>query len=302
MLSPQDIQTKEFPKAVFGGYDMTAVDDFLEELEADYTALYKDNAVLKGKLKVLVDKVEEYRSTEDSMRMALMTAQKMSDDMLSETRAKCDEMLKNAENEANAKKNKLDQDLSAEIKRLEIARAETAKFIAASKKLVEDQARFILKIDQMTTELLENTAPVTAVHDEPVRSPEPEPGRDIKTQENTNKAPTVPVQETAPEPIDAVDSIDDDIADTLKEIDSIVADAMVDNGEYSEEEYSSVGNDYDASCETTRPLPDLSKLNLSGSGINKPSREWTQEDEEITPRPKFKFDDLQFGSNYNESK
>ena len=34
-------------------------------------------------MKVLVDKVEEYRSTEDAMRKALLTAQKMADDMVS---------------------------------------------------------------------------------------------------------------------------------------------------------------------------------------------------------------------------
>ena len=30
MLTPQEISEKEFTKAVFGGYDMSAVDDFLE--------------------------------------------------------------------------------------------------------------------------------------------------------------------------------------------------------------------------------------------------------------------------------
>ena len=59
MLSPQDISDKVFVKAVFGGYDMTGVDDFLEGVAGDYAALYKENAILKGKLKVLVEKVEE---------------------------------------------------------------------------------------------------------------------------------------------------------------------------------------------------------------------------------------------------
>ena len=58
MLSPQEISEKKFVKAVFGGYDMTEVDDFLAELNTDYAALYKENAILKGKLKVLVEKVE----------------------------------------------------------------------------------------------------------------------------------------------------------------------------------------------------------------------------------------------------
>ena len=43
--------------------------------DSDYTALYKENAALKAKLKVLVEKVEDYRATEDSMRATLLTAQ-----------------------------------------------------------------------------------------------------------------------------------------------------------------------------------------------------------------------------------
>ena len=68
MLTPQEVSTHSFAKASFGGYNMAMVDEFLDELTDDYTALYKENAALKAKLKVLVEKVEEYRATEDSMR------------------------------------------------------------------------------------------------------------------------------------------------------------------------------------------------------------------------------------------
>ena len=67
MLTPQEVSSHAFPKAVMGGYNMASVDEFLDELTADYTALYKENAALKAKLKVLVEKVEDYRATEDSM-------------------------------------------------------------------------------------------------------------------------------------------------------------------------------------------------------------------------------------------
>ena len=79
MLTPQDISNREFEKAVFGGYFMPDVHNFLDEIQEDYSVLYKENAVLKSKIKILVEKVEEYRSTEDAMRMALLTAQKMGD-------------------------------------------------------------------------------------------------------------------------------------------------------------------------------------------------------------------------------
>ena len=77
MLTPQEVSTHAFAKAVMGGYNMAMVDEFLDELTDDYTALYKENAALKAKMKVLVEKVEDYRATEDSMRATLLTAQKM---------------------------------------------------------------------------------------------------------------------------------------------------------------------------------------------------------------------------------
>ena len=79
MFTPQEVSEKTFPKtsALTAGYNMAAVDEFLDPLTEDYTALYKENAALKAKLKVLAEKIEEYRSTEDAMRTTLVTAQKL---------------------------------------------------------------------------------------------------------------------------------------------------------------------------------------------------------------------------------
>ena len=65
MLTPQEVSEKVFPKSSgFGsGYAMGAVDEFLDALTEDYTALYKENVTLKAKLKILAEKVEEYRAT-----------------------------------------------------------------------------------------------------------------------------------------------------------------------------------------------------------------------------------------------
>ena len=59
MLTPQEVSERAFPKASFGGYNMAQVDEFLDVLTEDYSALYSENAVLKSKMKVLVEKVEE---------------------------------------------------------------------------------------------------------------------------------------------------------------------------------------------------------------------------------------------------
>ena len=103
MLTPQEVSGRAFSKAAFGGYNMAMVDEFLDELTDDYTALYKENAALKAKLKVLVDKVEEYRATEDSMRAALLTAQRMASTMVEEAEEKKKTLLAGAEDEARSK-------------------------------------------------------------------------------------------------------------------------------------------------------------------------------------------------------
>ena len=98
MLTPQQIEQITFGKAAVGGYKVQDVDALLEPLTNDYIALYKENALLKSKMKVLVAKLEEYRQNEASMKDAIVNAQKTCDLMVKEAEAKCAQML----NESNA--------------------------------------------------------------------------------------------------------------------------------------------------------------------------------------------------------
>ena len=137
MLTPQEVSEHAFAKASFGGYNMAMVDEFLDVLTADYTTLYKENATLKAKMKVLVDKVEEYRSTEEAMRKALLTAQKMADDMVAQAEAKKAEMLQNAEAEAKARMAELAQGVRDEQLRLTAAQNATAAYVAKLRELYQ---------------------------------------------------------------------------------------------------------------------------------------------------------------------
>ena len=96
MFTPQQIEQISFSRATFGGYDMQAVDEFLEPLTEDYVTLYKENALLKSKMKVLVGKLEEYRNNEASMKEAIVNAQRTCDMMVKEAEAKCAQMLSDA--------------------------------------------------------------------------------------------------------------------------------------------------------------------------------------------------------------
>lgn len=76
MLTPQEVTSIVFEKAVFGGYEINAVDRYLNQLTKDYSALYKDNELLKKRMAAMSEKLEEYRVSEDAMRLALLSAKK----------------------------------------------------------------------------------------------------------------------------------------------------------------------------------------------------------------------------------
>ena len=62
MLTPLDIENKKFSKQMMNGYNVAEVDDFLDELTADYEKLYKENADLKEKLDVANNNLTQYKS------------------------------------------------------------------------------------------------------------------------------------------------------------------------------------------------------------------------------------------------
>ena len=164
MLTPQEVSTHAFTKAVMGGYNMTMVDEFLDELTDDYTALYKENAALKAKLKVLVEKVEEYRATEDSMRATLLTAQRMADSIVKDAEAKRIEILAQAEAGAQEKIARYEEELTAAQKRLEEGQAELSRFVAASQELCRKELSFLEQLPQM-----EVAVPTPVVEEIPAR-------------------------------------------------------------------------------------------------------------------------------------
>ena len=102
MFTPQQIDQISFGRSTFGGYDMQQVDEFLEPLTEDYVTLYKENALLKSKMRVLVSKLEEYRKNEASMKEAVLTAQRTCDKMVRDAEAKSAQILSSANASAAA--------------------------------------------------------------------------------------------------------------------------------------------------------------------------------------------------------
>ena len=141
MITAQDIREKTFEKAKFGGYDMASVDDFLEELAEDVTAAQKENAVLKSKMKILVDKIEEYRANEEALNMAVLSAQKLAVQIESEARERARAMIAEADRQVNAKIGGIAEQADAEESRLAAAKNSTLKFLEAMREVCNKELK-----------------------------------------------------------------------------------------------------------------------------------------------------------------
>ena len=146
MLTPQEVEERVFPKAKKAGYDMQDVDNFLDQLTADYTELYKENAVLKRKMKVLADKITEYQETEGAMRATLLAAQKMADQMVDEAKAKREKMLSDAETIVKGQLGKLSERVAEEEAKLRKAQASVAAMTASIRDLLTHEQEFLAKL------------------------------------------------------------------------------------------------------------------------------------------------------------
>ena len=221
MFTPQEVSEKVFPKASFGsgGYAMSAVDEFLDTLTEDYTALYKENVALKAKLKVLAEKVEEYRATEDAMRSTLLTAQRMAAKLVQEAQEEKDNLLNEARAQHAAEIRVLDDETNVAKQKLALAQQNLADFIQRSRALCEEHAAFLTSLPELVPAV--EAAPVAAA---PVES---DLQKDILSVFDTvepavDKDPTIvmePVQFEAAEEVagvaPAADAVVDDYVDDV---------------------------------------------------------------------------------------
>ena len=166
MFTPQQIEQISFSRATFGGYDMQAVDEFLEPLTEDYITLYKENAVLKSKMKVLVEKLEEYRAQEQSMRKAILTAQRTADNMVAEAEKKAAKLMNEAQTTAQTKTvdtsaitAQADEVVRQEEERMNNAKRTALNFIDVLEQDIRGHLELLEKLKQEDLSITEAPAP-----------------------------------------------------------------------------------------------------------------------------------------------
>ncbi len=115
MLTITEIKNKKFEKSAFG-YKVEDVESFLNEIIDCISTLENEKVETEKKLVVLANKIEEYRNEEDSLRQALLGAQKLGDSILKEAKNRAEIMMR----DATIKSENIVKNVKEDVKREEV--------------------------------------------------------------------------------------------------------------------------------------------------------------------------------------
>ncbi len=110
MFTPDEIRQITFEK-VMRGYRPEDVESFMEKIADEFEALENEKKDLEEKLYVLAEKVEQYKSEEESIKITLINAQRLGESIVSDARVKAENVIR----EATIKKNDIISSAYSEI-------------------------------------------------------------------------------------------------------------------------------------------------------------------------------------------
>lgn len=145
MLTPNDIENKVFKKAKMKGYDIDDVEDFLEQLLADYEALYKENAEIKDKFNAMQESISYYKSVEEGINKTIENAQSTADNMKEVAKREAETIKQEAEADARRHIEELNNEirrkeelLEDKKKQMQIYRIRVSSMLEAQLKILNE--------------------------------------------------------------------------------------------------------------------------------------------------------------------
>ena len=107
-ITPMDIEQQEFTRS-FRGYNEEEVDDFLDKIVKDYEELINENLRLNEEMEKMQEKLKEFSEIEETLRSALLNAQKSAEEMKGRVESEAKIIIEKAEMEAKSLKQKVFQ-------------------------------------------------------------------------------------------------------------------------------------------------------------------------------------------------
>ena len=129
-ITPMDIEQQEFTKS-FRGYNEEEVDDFLDKIVKDYEELINENVRLNDEIEKMQEKLKEFSEIEETLRSALLNAQKSAEEMKGRVESEAKIIIEKAELEAKSLKQQVFQ--REDLVKNEIDKLRRYKFIFKEK-------------------------------------------------------------------------------------------------------------------------------------------------------------------------
>ncbi len=183
MMNAESIRNVDFD-IVRRGYNKEDVDDYLrnvaayvEELTAERDALQGEveaagetQRSLESKMLVLAQKVEEYRGEEDTLKTALINAQRMGETVVHEAKQKADALVREATGTAQLLREQAEEEIARERLTLDKLRTQVTRFKATILNLYKQHIESLSALDEPVAqidEVLETYGNAAQNHEEP---------------------------------------------------------------------------------------------------------------------------------------
>lgn len=95
-ITPSDIYNQDFKRALLGGYEIKEVDTFLERVADIIEHLIDQIRYLREKVDEQRATIDEYREIEKTLRSALVSSQKFSEDILASAKREAESLIEEA--------------------------------------------------------------------------------------------------------------------------------------------------------------------------------------------------------------
>lgn len=153
-MTSEDIRKVTFEKTM-RGYRTEDVDDFLskaadiiDDITAERDAAIQASRDMEEKMYILAQKVEEYRGQEDTLKTALINAQRMGETVVHEAKIKADSLLRDASGKAEMLRQQTETEILNEQQTLESLQAEVTRFKATVLNLYKQHIESLSALDQ----------------------------------------------------------------------------------------------------------------------------------------------------------
>ena len=197
MISSEDVRHVTFDKA-FQGYRREDVDDYLKQVAQAMDDLAAQNDDLQKKLVMLAQRIEKYRTMENSLSTSMINAQRMGDSIIRESKQKAAEIIRSANIKAEDREQRARDDVELAKQEIVTLKGEADSFKRSLIEMYRKHINLINKLPDYTRRPEDEPVPPPSPAPEQAAAPAAEPQQPA-VQAPVYTAPAAqPVPESAP--------------------------------------------------------------------------------------------------------